>query len=314
MERILPNKLINPGDVCVLLIGFNRPELLKKRAKELYKSSASNIYISIDGGPESHTTQMAEFKTYAIKLLGNQIINLNHHKNNLGLVKHTTETISKILGTFEYIIVVEDDVILSNNFYRNMVSGLNLQKILNLNGVVSGGSTIYNKNKKNKWKYVATPGVWGWACSATTWSGVNFDLAKVDLKSELEKSDTWRKLTKFEKKYWTSKFIKVKNNPFYTWDYQFIYHLFKNNMISISPIFSMTGTEGFGDTRSTHTSEGKPRRIDKINAKLNNSLISRLSRFSSFYNLFRVETWYYRKKVSVANFIKFFARNIYRVP
>jgi hypothetical protein len=314
MKKISPNKLINPEDVCVLLIGFNRPELLKKRAKELYKSAASNIHISIDGGLESHTREMAEFKTYAIKLLGNQIINLNHHKNNLGLVKHTTETISKILSTFEYIIVVEDDVILSNNFYRNMVSGLNLQKMLNINGVVSGGSTIYNKNKKNKWKYVATPGVWGWACSAATWSGVNFDLAKVDLKSELEKSNTWRKLTKFEKKYWISKFIKVQNNPLYTWDYQFIYHLFKNNMISISPIFSMTGTEGFGDTRSTHTSKGKPRRMDKINAKLNNSLILCLSRFSSLYNLFRVETWYYRKKVSVANYIKFFARNIYRAP
>jgi hypothetical protein len=314
MATISPSKLIKPEHVCVLLIGFNRPELLKKRVKELYKSSASSIYISIDGGLESHTREMAEFKTYAINLLGNQIINLHHHENNLGLVKHITETISKIFITFEYIIVVEDDVILSNNFYCNMISGLNLQKMLNLNGVVSGGSTIYNKNKKNKWKYVATPGIWGWACSAAIWNGVNFDLAKVDLKSELEKSNTWRKLTKFEKKYWIGKFTKVQSDPFYSWEYQFMYHLFKNNIVSISPIFSMTGNEGFGDARATHTSEGKPRRIDKINAKLNNSLILRLSRFSSLHNLFRVETWYYRKKISIATFIKSFAENSYKAP
>ena len=297
MNKTSSSKLIKLEDVCVLLIGFKRPELLKKKVQELQNTIVPNVYISIDGGPDSHTPEMEEFKSFVREKLNYQTTYLVHHMNNLGLVAHITETISKIFLTFKYIIVIEDDVVLSKNFITNMINGLNLQSRLNQNGVVSGGSTIYNKKLRNKWRETTTLGIWGWACSATTWNGVSFNIVDVNLEKELEKSSTWQSLTKTEKKYWIAQFIKVQNNPLYTWEYQFLFHLFKNNMINIAPIFSMTGNEGLNRADAFHKSDSKSRSMDRNNMNINNSLVLSLSRFSQFYNLFKVETWAYQRAI-----------------
>lgn len=288
---------ISITEVGVLLLGFNRPELLTKRINEIYESKVENLYISIDGGPDSHTPEMEEFKSFVREKLNYQTTYLVHHENNLGLVAHITDTISKIFLTFKYIIVIEDDVVLSENFITNMINGLNLQSRLNQNGVVSGGSTIYNKKLRNKWRETTTPGMWGWACSATTWNGLRLNLVDVNLENELEKSFTWKSLTKTEKKYWIAQFIKVQKNPLYTWEYQFLFHLFKNNMINIAPIFSMTGNEGLNRIDAFHTSDSRSISMDRNNKNVNNSLVLSFSRFSQFYNLFKVETWAYQRVI-----------------
>jgi hypothetical protein len=147
--------------------------------------------------------------------------------------------------------------------------------------------------------------MWGWACSATTWNGVRFNLVDVNLENELEKSSTWQSLTQTEKKYWIAQFIKVQKNPLYTWEYQFLFHLFKNNMINISPIFSMTGNEGLNRTDAFHASDSRSRSMDRNNKNVNNSLVLSLSRFSQFYNLFKVETWAYQKVIKeIAKILK----------
>ena len=43
---------------ALLLIGFNRPELLKKRLEEISKMEITALYLSLDGGNESHTPNM----------------------------------------------------------------------------------------------------------------------------------------------------------------------------------------------------------------------------------------------------------------
>ena len=38
----------------LLLLGYNRHDLLEKRVKEISKMQIEKVYISIDGGQESH--------------------------------------------------------------------------------------------------------------------------------------------------------------------------------------------------------------------------------------------------------------------
>ena len=104
MKKILPNNLIKIEDICVLLIGYNRPELLQKRIIELHNSLVTNIHISIDGGVESTTSEMEEVKISAKNILNNKKLILNHHKHNLGLVLHATAEISKVLNLYKYVI------------------------------------------------------------------------------------------------------------------------------------------------------------------------------------------------------------------
>ena len=278
---------IKLSDVGVLVLGFNRPELLAKRIMQLSSSKINHLYISIDGGSASHTLEMAKVKQLSRQIFNKQKINIFHNEKNTGLVLHITGAISKVLKNHEYIVVIEDDIILGENFIDSMVKGLNLQKNLGQSGIVSGGSQIYSGKFNNKWRKTYTPSVWGWACSAKTWRGYRHDLNDTKINKWVNESQTWQKLKKTEQMFWLGKFNKIKKNPLYTWEYQLIFHLFKNNYVSLAPIFSLTGNEGYGDTRATHTRIKKPNNI--ANHKINNRAVIKFSKYSQVY--INIEIW-----------------------
>jgi hypothetical protein len=210
VKKILPNNFIKIEDICVLLIGYNRPELLQKRIIELQNSLVSNIYISIDGDAESSTSEMEEVKTLAKNILSDKKLILNHHKRNLGLVLHVTKEISKVLNLYKYVIVVEDDVKISKNFINNMVAGLNKLEELGLRGIVSGYSPLFQDTFNNKWRKTHICFLWGWACSSDVWKVYNYDLSTVEVENRLLESKTWKKLNSYQKKFWLYKIKEVQ--------------------------------------------------------------------------------------------------------
>jgi hypothetical protein len=290
---------VKVSDIGVLILGFNRPELLKKRITQLSSTTIKHLYISIDGGPDSHTTDMENVKQLAKLKFNKQTLHIFHNKKNMGLVLHITSAVSKVLKRHSYVIVIEDDVVLAENFIENMIGGLNFQKKYGQLGIVSGGSPIYSDKFNNKWRTIYTPSIWGWACSAKTWSGYKYDLGNTEINKHINESETWRNLNKTEKMFWLGKFNKIKKNPLYTWEYQLIFHLFKNNYVSLAPIFSLTGNEGFGDTRAVHTQGNKPKHI--ANHRLNNRSITKISKYPEIYKYLNKENW---KNLIKLNFTK----------
>jgi hypothetical protein len=276
---------ISITEVGVLLLGFNRPELLKKRINEIYESNVENLYISIDGGPKSHTKEIYEIKEYAQKKFSKlNFFNLNHHKDNLGLVKHVTGEISKVLSNHHYIIVIEDDIKISINFISNMVNGLSIQKIENSIGIVSGFSPLHFKHVKNKWRTSRYPYMWGWACSKETWQKYDYDLSKTNLEQKLAYSRVWNTLKPSQKLKGLGLFRKVQSNPLETWDAQLLFLSYCENFINLSPVFSIVGNEGFNDPRATHTKGKKPNFIS--NSSINNSVFTKKSKsFNKIINL-----------------------------
>ena len=231
MEKNLPNKLIKLEDICVLLIGYNRPELLQNRIIELKNSLVTNIHISIDGGVESSTPEMELVKTLAKNILNNKKLTLNHHKRNLGLVLHVTKEISKVLNLHKYVIVVEDDVKMSKNFIINMVIGLSKLEELGLRGIVSGYSPIFRDTFNNKWRKTHICFLWGWACSSDVWKVYNYNLSTTEVENRLLESKTWKKLNRYQKNFWLYRIKAVQKNPLSTWDHQLIFYSFINNFI-----------------------------------------------------------------------------------
>jgi len=276
---------ISITEVGVLLLGFNRPELLKKRINEIYESKVENLYISIDGGSESHTVEMDLLKQYAQKKLSKlHCFNLNHHKDNLGLVRHITGEISNVLNKHQYIIVIEDDVKISINFINNMISGLNIHKRDNLIGVVSGFSPVHFMYFQNKWRISRYPYIWGWACSKATWQSYTYDLSEVDIEQKLLHSKSWNELKPSQKIKWLGLFKKAQVKPLDTWDSQLVFLSYCMDFINLAPIFSMVGNEGFEDSRAVHTKGKKPKFVTTLN--LNNAITTKKSKyFNTILNL-----------------------------
>jgi len=301
--RIAPtNKTIQIQDVGVLLIGYNRPELLEKRILELSKSEVVNIYISIDGGKDSHANDIERLKKLAQNLLKNCKLSFKYHQKNLGMVSHITSEISNVLKIHEYIIVLEDDIQVTNNFFRNIIDGLNHLNKLEARGLVSGYSPFFNSKFKNKWRETHIFFCWGWACSRNTWAVYDFNIKSRRVNHELSHSESWQQLNSYQKKYWLTKIHHSKVHPLFTWDHQFIFHSFVNNFVNLSPVFSMVNNEGFDDDRAVHTKGKKPRNIS--DKKINNKKIYSMSHFSKLYSLFDFDNNYVRFKFKFNKIIK----------
>ena len=293
------NSKIKSKDVAILLVGFNRPKLLLKRLDQLRGFNASCLYLSIDGGEESLSIEMKNVVEKAKKKFPKKKLIVNLHKTRLGMGPHVTSAISSVLKKHEYIIVVEDDVVLSVNFIDNLIMGLNFQKKHGMSGIVSGNSHLFNTSKKNKWREVSAPSVWGWACSRDTWNGYKLNMESQNIETELKNSKLWQKMRQYEKKIWLAKFKKSIKDPNYNWDTQLIYHLLKNDHQSLAPIFSITGNEGFGSITSVHTSYEIPKYIR--NNKLSESITNDLTKFSLFYQQYDITGIKHRIKKKIQN-------------
>ncbi len=283
MSSNLPKIPIKLNEVALLLLGYNRPELLEKRILQVCESEVTNIFISIDGGGLSHTPEMNRVKIFAENVFQNCTLSLTHHEQNLGMTRHISSSISKVLSLHDYIIVVEDDVVLSKNFIQNMLLGLNVLRKNEYLGVVSGYSSFFNKSLNNKWRQMRTPSFWGWACSKDTWENYDFDLTNTYIEEDLSKSNLWKSMHKFQRNNMLGQFLKLQRDPLFTWDVQLWFHLLKNDFVSIAPVFAFSGNEGFGDTRAGHTDYNKPRYIK--NHKLSERLVSKTTKYSYFYEI-----------------------------
>ena len=279
------SNLLTNNDIPVLLIGYNRPNLLKKRIIEISQMPVRHLYLSIDGGPESHTKEMYSVIKSTRKILKNlETLEIIHHKENLGLVKHITSTITKILTIFNYIIVVEDDIKMSSNFYTNMINGFNFQTNNNITGIIGGFSPVsIKKFISNKWRISKYCVIWGWGCTAELWSDYIYDLGTQELNSNSLSSYSWNTLKKEQQELWINRFLKVQKFPYSTWDIQLQYLSFKSNFQNIYPVSTLVTNEGFSDYRAVHTKEQKPKWMLNYTGDERLIKVKKISNLSKFF-------------------------------
>ena len=258
----------------VLLIGFNRPELLEMRVEELLQNKVTNLSISIDGN-ELLRNEMEQSIRKIEKMCKNKCrLATKLHSKNLGLAGHITSEITRMLEIYPEIIVLEDDIEIGNGFLTNMSNGLKTLREKNNLGIVSGFSPVTKKINfpiSNQWRLSPYFNCWGWVCTREVWKYYVLDLSDHNLNQELEKSRTWNRLNKWQQYLWLSRFIKIQRTPYHTWDIQFQYMCFKHEMLNVSPLFSITNNAGFDDYRSIHTKGKKPKWMS--NSMVNSDIV-----------------------------------------
>lgn len=303
-------------NIPMLIIGYNRPDFLKRRFLEVSKTEVKKIYISVDGGPESATPEMVNLlRNVHNYFKDTQEIIVVHHESNLGLTNHISQAVSEVFKENNFLVIVEDDVILSNNFYNNMLNGLNFLSSKKAIGLVCSFSPIsvkQNKIFKNKWRNTIYFSCWGWACSKETWQLYSNNISKNNLDESLKNSIAWKKLNLEQKQIWLARFKKVALNPSYTWDIQMQFSSFVHNFTNISPLFRFIGNEGFSDFRAVHTKGKSPWWF--ANSRINDQQIESFAEnitcylmdlFESYFTIVdRREPWLLLQIKKVVNFVR----------
>jgi len=158
----------------ITIFGYDRPEHLNNLLESLVKnkeSQDSTVYFYIDG--KSNTTNIENYqKTIAVveKDWGFKDKKVIIRDKNFGCRKNIIEGVSEVLKIHKKTIILEDDLVLSENFLDYMNNCLEIYKnkknIWHINGY-SHPKIFYSKST-TALSYTMYP--WGWATWEDRWN------------------------------------------------------------------------------------------------------------------------------------------------
>jgi len=258
----------------VLLLIWNRPQTTKKVFARLREIKPQILFIAADGprkDVESDKKKCLETRKVVDKVDWKCKVKRLYRDTNLGLKKSVPESISWFFKNNIEGIILEDDCLPDLSFFKFCQLMLkrykNNKRIMHITGDNFQPQRTWNKNKYYFSKY---PHIWGWATWRGAWEGYDVSMSGW---TEFRKSKNLTKIcvTFWEKMYWTAILDAVFRGKINTWDYQWMYAVWKSGGLSVNPGVNLVSNIGFGDG-AVHTVS----KNSKFNQLPTNGISSRL--------------------------------------
>ncbi|RXF69094.1 nucleotide-diphospho-sugar transferase [Arcticibacter tournemirensis] len=239
----------------VLFIAFNRPDTTLRVFEKIREAKPSKLYFACDGARKNkiedielckETRDIIRYVDWDCELKA------LYQEKNLGCKYAVSSAITWFFEHEEEGIILEDDCLPSNDFFRfcdimldkyrndtriRHITGCNLQY-----GKKWGPASYYFSNNVH---------VWGWACWKRVWIDYDVELSKYQQEEVEEQfSKIFNEPLLVES--WKDIFQKLKRNEIDTWDYQLGITNFFNNGLGIIPNVNMISNIGFR-ADGTHT-------------------------------------------------------------
>lgn len=271
---------------AALLIGFKRIDFIENRLRELSRNQQIPIVISIDGSDYLTERAITDFLNKFASQNPDMKITLRIQSTNLGLARHVFKAITEVLNNFEQIIVIEDDIILSENFITNMLGGFEIMNQSEDIGAI-GGFSVFPLMRicflNPKWRKSIYFPAWGWGINREVWKDFQLELPP-NYEDILSHSRIWQSQSLFRKKMWCYRFQKVANENPFTWDYQMLYLLFRRNLFTLLTTSRISDNEGFESVFATNTRNKRPRWMGG-EIVFNGIVIKKISKLSKLYQV-----------------------------
>jgi GR25 family glycosyltransferase involved in LPS biosynthesis len=248
----------------ILLIGFNRPELMNHALESLLTSNR-RIYLSIDG-PRNHSDVS---NVSAVNYLAKDFIRdrksntfLLSHKINLGCKVAVQKAIDWFFINEDCGIILEDDVIFDQRFLYFADEMLNTYKDCSKIFTISGNNFVKTYKPDQDTVFSRVPHIWGWATWKTKWDLYYPEIPEWDHKNWpnwfYELNIPLKHKNYISKLFRTSYLDKVN-----TWDYQLLYTSLRYDLLNVHPITNLNKNIGF-NRNATHTKNffNKPKFAD----------------------------------------------------
>ena len=242
-------KEINNIHVPVLLIGFNRPEIIRQSFEYIRAAAPQKLYVAIDGA-----RKQVEGEDQLVNKVRKIVQNVDwqcetHYRfntENRGAEVNVSKAISWVLEKEEYVIILEDDIIAPVSFFNFVQEMLIRYKNEERVGLVSGCNFTpmpeYDGPDYFFTKYGHTG---GWGTWRRVWKCFNLYATVHDkhLKTEFLKTICYNKK---EINFYKRKFsaIQKKRPGESSWDNIANYIFWVNHFINIVPKVNLTTNIG----------------------------------------------------------------------
>lgn len=160
--------------IPVLVIGYNRPDLLRQILNRLLDINMQNIYVFIDSWKLDDVRDKSlvlKCHSEVHKLSSNRVLKSNLATRHHGCYKGVTTAIDWFFSSEEFGVILEDDLLVNENTFRYLFFHLQRSRSDSAIGSISGfrrEMTIEEKGVTSDF-LSQYPGSWGWATWSNRW-------------------------------------------------------------------------------------------------------------------------------------------------
>ena len=242
------------SEAPVLILAYNRPDQLRGLIDSMRPYSPKSVLIGVDG-PKDTAIDVEKVRNVVgeiAKINWTDDVQILERKSNLGLRLAVPDAVTWAISKAGRVIVVEDDVRVSKDFFPYMNHCLyefaNEDKI----GHISGYNPVPKKfltNPQFRSRASLFPESYAWATWDRAWSKYEDELTWANESSLGELKEllgSWQAAV-----VWKMNFSDADSGAISTWAYRWIASLWKNKLLSISPNVNLMDYRG--QTEGTHT-------------------------------------------------------------
>lgn len=240
----------------IVLFVYNRLKQTMQTIKALRANSMANeseLFIFSDA-PKNEAAQKSvqAVREYLRTIDGFRQITIVERDSNLGLANSIINGVSSIIENYGHAIVLEDDLIASDNYLCFMNAALtyyeNHETVFAISGYTGPLPSLAHYNADSYLSY--RPASWGWATWKDRWDGIDWEVSDW---SEFIKDR--KKIKKFNRggidmTRMLKHCMEGKNN---SWAIRWSYEMSKRDQYCVHPKVSKIQNIGFGE-EATHCS------------------------------------------------------------
>jgi len=179
----------------IALFVFNRPQHTRRTVESLTQdklATGCDLFIFSDGAKtEIDFAKVAEVRAYLRTITGFRSIHVIERENNFGLANSIVDGVTKMCETFDRVIVLEDDLIVSRAFLEYMNLALDQYRTEHKVMQISGNMfPLSNPNVLPPTFFCCVTTSWGWATWKRAWN--KFEPNAQKLAHEIKKRNLCR--------------------------------------------------------------------------------------------------------------------------
>ena len=239
----------------VVLIMFNRPELTKLTLAAIRRVRPEKLFVVSDGARATHPEEknLVEACRDLISAIDWPCeITRIYSNSNMGCRDRIASGLSHVFELVDRAIILEDDCLPNDSFFFFTQELLGRYANDSRVGLIGGTRLLdFRTDDPTSYFFSKHPQIWGWATWSRVWREYNVRMSDWP---EMRKTTFLAENLETKKAIanWRQNFNLVFWRKIDTWDYQFVYTLWKNKMLSIVPTSNLVSNLGFGES-ATHT-------------------------------------------------------------
>ena len=254
-------------DTPVLLIGFNRPELLQRVIDRLREVRPRSVFLAVDGPRTMHPDDLG--RVQHVRDCANQLdwdcdVQTLFREENLGCGRAVSGAITWFFSHVDAGIILEDDILPDRSFFPYAEELLDRyrddQRVIG----VSGSSYLPPDvtTTHDSYRFSIIPNIWGWATWSDRWDRYQFDIQGWRRRLPSRRLWHWVHHSPWAFAFWSAQFDLVGRHRIDTWDLQLVAAAMATGGLTATPNTNLVENIGWGEG-STHT-QRVPRHLQPV--------------------------------------------------